>query len=140
MKVTGLPWQTACDMGCVLTVGPVPGLIVKLIFAVWLGAPLATPVKVIVYVPLAKVLVPVNVTVELGLPVVNGLVPNTTVVPPGLPEDDNVIGLTNPLLKVAFTVPCIEGPAGQADGAGEMALRVKSGAAAVTVKFELLIS
>ena len=83
---------------------------------------------------------PVNVTVELGETVVNGLVPNTTVVPTGLPEADNVIGLTNPLLNVALTDPCIEGPAGQEDGAGEMPVRVKSGAAAVIVKFALLIS
>ena len=86
----------------------------------------------IVYEPKDKVLVPVNVTVVLGFTGVNGLVPKTTVVPPGFPVADNVTGFRNPPLKDAVKVVCIEAGAGHDAGAGAGAFNVNPDDAGIT--------
>lgn len=104
-----------------------------------MAAPLAVPVTVITYEPGVNVLVPVSETVEDGLPVVSGLVPNTTVVPAGLPLKESVTGLLNPPLNTAVKLVCREVAAGQAEVTGAGALNVNP-PALVIVKFELEIS
>jgi hypothetical protein len=95
---------------------------------------------VTVYVPADKVLVPVNVTVVVGEPVVSGFVPNTTDVPTGFPPADNVMLLENPPLKLATRVVCMEAGAGQVAGAGAGAPMVKFCNDEVIVKSALLMS
>lgn len=68
------------------------------------------------------------------------MVPKTTVVPPGLPVADKVIGLVKPALKVAVNVVCMEAGAGQLAAAGAGALRVNPAAGAVMVKLASEIS
>ena len=84
-------------------------------------------------------MVPANVTVEDGVPVLKGLVPKLTVVPAGFPLEVRVIGLLNPPVNVAVKVVCMEAAAGQAEITGPGELKVKP-PEAVMVKSVLEIS
>jgi hypothetical protein len=117
------PAQIVWFSGCVVIEGPAPGFIIYVTVIIWVEAPDAVPVTVILYVPGDNVFPLFNLTVTLlpGVTVLDGT--KLIKVPVGAPEAVKVIGLENPPLETVPKTTSIDAGAGHVVVAGAGVLK-----------------